>query len=112
MPRRQPAEPRALVAAATRIELRDKKLPQRAAGRRQEWQEEGWAYFDLVPEIKQSTWILGNLIAKLRLFVAVENPEDPEGEPIPVSDPTSGVPTEVAAQCEAELGRLRGAVGG
>lgn len=112
MPRRQPAEPRALVAAATRIELRDKKLAQRAAGRRQEWQEDAWAYFDLVPEIKQSTWILGNLIAKLRLFVAVENPEDPEGEPIPVSDPTSGVPAEVAAQCEAELGRLRGAVGG
>lgn len=110
--RATPAAPRALVAAATRVRLDVKGNAAKQVAKRQDWQNDGWDYFDLVPEIKQSTWVLGNLIGKLRLYCAVQNPADPEGEPLPITDPSSKVPAEVAAQFEAELARLRGAVGG
>lgn len=110
--RRQANEPRAVVAAATRIKLSDKKLAKKQAGRRQAWQEDAWEFFDLVGFVKQSLWLLGNSIAKTRLFVAVENPNDPDGDPIPASDPTSGVPSDVAQQAAFELSRLKGPLGG
>lgn len=105
-------EPRALTAAATRIKLSDKRIAKQQAARRQAWQEDAWEYFDLVGFVKQSLWLLGNSMAKTRLFVAIENPNDPDGDPIPVTDPASGVPPAVAAQAVAELARLKGPTGG
>lgn len=107
---RKPSEPRAIVAAATRIKLSDKKLAKKQAARRQDWQEDAWLYFDLFGFVKQSLWLLGNSMAKARMFVAVQNPTD--GNPIPVTDPASGVPAAVAEQCVHELARLRGPLGG
>lgn len=106
------AEPRVLVAAARRVPLDDSKAAKKAAGKRADWQEDAWAYFDLVPEIKYATWFLGNAMAKLRLFVATADPEDPTAEPIPVDDERSPISTAVATQAQYELARLAGGGGG
>jgi len=108
----QHKQPNALVAAATAIQLAEPKVAARQAAKRQEWQTEAWGYFDEVPEIKESIRYRGNQLGKLRLYVAVQNPEDPEGAPIPVTDEASGVPPAVAEQAMAELRRLRSEVGG
>jgi hypothetical protein len=109
---RTPNEPRALVAAATRIRLDDRRLAKKQGARRQEWQNDAWEYFDLFGFVKQAIWLQANSLAKARLYPAVANPDDPDGEPIPVDDPTSPVPPDVAAQCKAELARLTGPLGG
>lgn len=82
----------------------------KAMGVRQEWQDDAWAYFDEVPELKQATWWLGNAMAKLRLFVAVV-PDD-DSEPQPADAEGSGVSAEVVAAAKAELNRLRGGLSG
>ncbi len=106
------SEARVLVAAATRVRLDDKKAVQKAAGKRQDWQDDAWAYFDLVPEIKYSTWFLGNAMSKLRLYVATADPEDDTAAPIPVDDDRSEISEAVAVQAIAELARLAGGGGG
>jgi hypothetical protein len=110
--RRGDPKPNALVAAATNIKLTEPKMAQRQAARRPDWQAEAWAYFDEVPELKEAVRYRGNQLGKVRLYVAVENPDDPEGEPIPVTDPASGVPPAVAEAATAELWRLRSQIGG
>lgn len=106
------SEARVLVAAATRVRLDDKKAVKKAAGKRQDWQDDAWAYFDLVPEIKYSTWFLGNAMSKLRLYVATADPEDDTAAPIPVDDERSPISEAVAVQAIAELRRLAGGGGG
>lgn len=103
---------RTLRASATKLKLDDKKALQKQWQRRQEWQDEAWAYFDDVPEIKYSVWYEGNVMAKARWFVGVRNPDDPEADPIPVTDPNSGVDPVLAAAAVAELQRLSGPLGG
>jgi len=110
--RRGQQQPNALVAAATRIKLDEPKVAKRQAAKRQEWQADAWGYFDEVPEIKESIRYRGNQLGKLRLYVAVEDPRDPEAAPIPVTDDASGVPASVAAAAVAELARLRDPLGG
>lgn len=108
-----PTRPRSLLAAATRITLADTKLAAKQAGRRQDWQTDAAAYFDEIPEIKQLIWYLGNGIAKLRLYAAVRPADGPaDADPIPIDDPDSGIPPDVAALATAELARLRGPLGG
>lgn len=106
------AEPRVLVAAASRVALDDSKATKKQAGKRQDWQEDAWAYFDLVPEIKYATWFLGNAMSKLRLYVATADPEDENAEPIPVDDERSPISQAVAQQAIFELRRLAGGGGG
>ena len=112
MARRGSSKRNALVAAATNIRLSEPKIAAKQAAKRQDWQAEAWAYYDTVPEIKETVRYRGNQLGKLRLFVAVENPDDPSAAPIPVNDEASGVPDTVALEAETELGRLRSAVGG
>lgn len=76
------------------------------------WQEEAWGVFDDVPEIKYATWFMGNVMAKAKLFVAVIDPTDPEAEPIPATDPGSGIPLSLAIRAQLELDRLKGELGG
>lgn len=115
-----------LTAAGRRLTLSDQKLAARQAGKRQQWQEEAWSYFDEVPEIKYTDWWLGNQISKARLFVGVQ--PDPEADPVPVlrlrrRDPENpdselveevhpGVPEDLARAAAAELARLRSPLGG
>jgi hypothetical protein len=100
------------VAAARQVRLTDRKLAAQQGSKVAPWQTEAWDYFDAVPEIKESVRYRGNQLGKVRLYVAVDNPDDPQGEPVPVSDPDSGVPPAVAAAATAELDRLRSVVGG
>lgn len=82
------------------------------ATKRHEWQEEAWSYFDDVPEIKYTTWLGGNVMSKLRLFVAVRPLDNPEGDPIPALDPESGISTADALRAQAELERVKSPLGG
>lgn len=110
MPTRK--DKRAVVASAERIKLSDRKAVKAQVKGRQDWQDDSWDMFDLIPEIKQLTWFLGNGLALLRLFVAVEDPTNPDAEPIPIDDPKSNVPPEIVARCNAELARLGTGAGG
>ncbi|MCJ7438587.1 MAG: hypothetical protein MUP97_12615, partial [Acidimicrobiia bacterium] len=110
--RRGERQPNALVAAASRIDLANPRVAERQAAKRETWQAEAWAYFDEVPELKEAIRYRGNQLAKLRLFVAVENPDDPKGDPVPAENPASGVPAAVATVAAAELARLHGEYGG
>jgi hypothetical protein len=103
---------RAVVAAAERIKLNDRKAVKAQVKGRQDWQDDSWDMFDLVPEVKQLTWFLGNGLALLRLFIAVEDPNDPDADPIPIDDDKSGVPPEIVARANAELARLGTGAGG
>jgi hypothetical protein len=99
-------------AAATRIQLGNRKVAKAQAGRREEWQEEGFLYFDDVGIVKQVIRFRGNQMAKLRLFAAVRPADDPEGTPIPLSDPESGIGPDVAVRARAEIARIKGESGG
>lgn len=79
---------------------------------RREWQDEAWEHFDEVPEIKYSVWFEGNVMAKVKLFVAVRDPNDPEATPIPASDPEANLPPGAAQRAQAEIDRLHGPLGG
>lgn len=59
-----------------------------------------------------TTWLQGNVMAKIRFFVAVRDPSDPEATPIPATDPDAGLPSGAAARAQAELDRLKGPLGG
>lgn len=114
MPRGRRPNTRGLIAAARPMPTVGKAsgMPATAVPPRQEWQADAWAYFDAIPEVKHGIRFVGNAMAKLRLYPAVQNPDDPSGPPIPVTDAASGVPTNVAAVAVAELGRLRSTRGG
>lgn len=113
--RREPStvRPNALVAAATRIRLDDKKLAARQSGKRQAWQEEAWAYFDEVPELKYSVWFLGNAVAKLRVYAATVPPKAEAGtDPVPVEDELADLPPDLVASAQEEMRRLQSTQGG
>lgn len=107
---RQRTQAPSLTAAAKRINLREPRA-KAALSKNTPWQKDAWAYFE-IPEIKESLRYRGNQLAKVRLYVAVRNPDDPGGDPIPAIDPASGVPPQVAAAAEEELARLKSSVGG
>lgn len=109
---RNQRKPNALIAAATRIERRDPKKARGQMAQAQEWHEEAWGAYDDVPEIKESIRYRGDQLAKLRLFAAVNNPDDPGGTPIPVTDEASGVPSDVAATAAMEVARMHSQLGG
>lgn len=100
-----------LRASAQRFPLKGKTVGN-AKIKTREWQTEAWDHFDEVPEIKYSTWYMGNVMAKVRLFPAVRPPGDPEATPIPASDPASGLPAGAAARAQAEIDRLTSPHGG
>jgi len=104
----RPVKARAFVAAATRINLRDRIEAKRQGAKPQGWQADAWDAFDEVPEIKESVWRLGNQMAKLRIYPAIVVDDDV----VPVDDPLSGVPPEVAAAATQELARLKSLRGG
>lgn len=98
-----------LHASAQRVSLKGRKID---IGAPAEWQEEAWGYFDAVGEVKQLCWLQGNVMAKMKLFVGVRDPDDPDAAPVPVTDPDSGISPDVAKRAQAELDRLKGPLGG
>lgn len=104
--------PRRLASSATRIQLGNKKIAKAQAGKRQEWQAEAYEYFDDIGIVKFGIRFRGNQMAKLRLYPAVRPLDDPDGAPIPLTDPDSGISADVARRANAEIERVKGASGG
>lgn len=110
--RRSTAKPvHSITAAATRIDLTDPRKAVKQIGRRQAWQEDAWAFFDEMAEVKFTTWWAGNAVSQVRLIAAVE-PENDGDEPIRVDDPESGISPATAAIAQDEVRRLRSRIGG
>lgn len=110
MARRKAEGSRTLVGAAKRVKLSDKASK---PAPREAWQGDAWLWFDEVPEVKELLLWRGNQLAKLRLFVAtIPEGAPPDSEPVPATDPDSGVPAELATRAEDLLRRLRSRVGG
>lgn len=100
---------RGLTASARRLDLHN-AYEKRVLKLRQEWQAEAWQYYDEVPEIKFCTHFLGNLAAKLRLFVGVRTA--PDEHPVAVDDIDSPIPPEWQKRAIYHLSRLRAERGG
>lgn len=81
------------------------------------WQDEAWAYFDLIGEIKYGARLFSNAISQVRLFAATQ--PNPEEEPISVVDaiePTEEQPEPWISEALAdaatdELNRLKSSDG-
>lgn len=101
-----------LKSSAQRFTLKNKKVVTKQASKGQAWQTEAWGYFDSIPELKYSVWFLGNVMSKVRLFVGVRPVDDPDADPIPITDPKADVPPALAVRAQAELQRLKGPLGG
>lgn len=78
----------------------------------QAWHRDAWDAWRKVPEVKQLMLFLGNQLAKLRIFPAIDNPDDPEGDPLPITADTSPVPERIQLAVMAELARLMSHDGG
>ena len=106
----------ALRASAERIDVSDPKASRTAERRRQKsaWQNDGWDYYDNVPEIGFGGRFFGNNLAKLRLFAGyVAEPGQP---PVPVTatdDDGAPLLSEAVQQvCAATLDRIQSQQGG
>lgn len=101
-----------LRAAATRIQLGNRKVAKAQAGKREDWQIEAYGYYDDTGILKNVIMFRGNQMAKVRLFPAVRPLDDPEGAPIPVTDPESGISADLARRAQVEIERIKGESGG
>lgn len=110
-PRRKAAP--VVTAAATRINLAERRIAQKQKAPTQPWQKEAWAYFREVPEVGYVVRWSGNAMAKLRLFVGTKPPGAPrEAPPVPVDDDDSTIRPDLATAAMEELERLRSPIGG
>jgi hypothetical protein len=101
-----------LVASATRINLADRSVIKQVRARRQGWQSEAWDYSDEVPEVNYAINYVANLMAKVRIFPAIQiNPDEP---PVPVdSDEAKAIiGSDVADLAIETLARLKALQGG
>jgi hypothetical protein len=77
---------RAIVAAAQRVNRQDRSEVERIAKRRQasHWQDDAWAMYDAIGEIKYGFNLVAWAISRIRIYPAVINDEG--GEPTPVHE--------------------------
>ncbi len=101
-----PQQPAALVGAARRIDV-GANTPNgyRYQVRMEKWQEDAWAFFDLIGLVKQATYFLANTCSLVRLYVAVQ--PEPDQDPSPAPDGTAGL-----MEANDALERLKGGRGG
>lgn len=111
-PDRRLAPMRALAAAAVRLPTGNRDLVRKYSRKPQEWQTDSWEYFDAVPEVKFLGWWVGNLLALVRLFPAVELPDgtvvaiDAVDEKGARMSALVGISDELAERAVAEWKRL------
>lgn len=76
--------PRSLTASAARVDMKNKKEIDAINKRRQldKWQEEAWAYYDLLGEIKYAANLVANIASRVNLYVGYV-------------DKTANVPSEI-----------------
>ena len=96
----RPMPGQSLTAAAIRItseRIRDQKYSRTGQSGDTQWQEDAWEVFDLVGEQRFLATTLANRMGQARMFVGRLDPEDPTGEPIPLTaedDAIDGVSAE------------------
>lgn len=106
----RPGTARAVTAAAQKINIttRDGRKLIRGA---EKWQEEAWAYFDVLPWVKAAAAFMGNALSRVRLFPGVI--VDPDEPPAPLSDTTgTNLPKGLAAAADEELARINNGLDG
>jgi hypothetical protein len=98
---------RAFTASARRIDITTRE-GRKLIKKPEQWYEDAWAYYDAVPEAKFYGRFMGNSLSRIRPFAGVIM--DPDEAPIPIGDAAevegSDITADLAAQAEAELGRL------
>jgi hypothetical protein len=85
----RPLPGQSLTAAAIRItseRIRDAKYSRSGHSTDVQWQEDAWEVFDLVGEQRFLATTLANRMGQARMFVGRLDPEDPTGEPIPLTE--------------------------
>lgn len=121
----------AVLASARPINLSNARQAAKQLASRPDWHEVAWQYFDTTPEVSQPVAYLGNQLAKIRLYPALADPDDPSAPPQPlnfesnvVSKAVTGVedtkPIDDTINCTqeqwveawAELNRLHSSSGG
>jgi hypothetical protein len=105
----------ALTAAAQRIDLTriPKGFGRKRTASAQSWQADAWDYYDAVPEVQFAVGYVGNTMSKLRLYAACYPPDsEADADPISVTDPASGIPTEIATAAQASLAAVKSLSGG
>lgn len=94
-----------IVAAAQKIELttRDgRKLVRKS----EKWQDEAWAFYDVLPAVKSAAGFMGNAMSRVRLFPGVV--VDPDEPPVPLADATgeTGIDDRLATAADEEMARI------
>jgi len=115
----QPAEsttydaPRAITAAADRIDLTNKTEVDLFKARKNSttsmWQGAAWEYYDAIGEVKYAFNLVANIVARIRLFAAVV--KDQSQAPVNLKT-TDGVDPDLADAATRALARLDSAYGG
>lgn len=103
---RPPSFASQLTAASKRVEVADERAMRRARVGSVAWQNEAWAYFDEVEEVKFAALFKGAALSRLRLFPGfVVNPDE---DPVPIAEAVEAgaCPAEIAEQATLELERL------
>lgn len=92
---------RAFTAAATKIDLTDPDAARREASRQRkrplEWQRQAWNYHDELLEVRGPARWMGDAQARMRLFPAVFDPNDPQAQPVAAEQASWVRPEEVRA---------------
>lgn len=100
---------RFVTAAAQKIRLNERGKPNTPP--REEWQPDGWAMYDLIPEVSQATTFLANVVSGVRLFIA-ERPVDNEEPPGPAADNLPGLTQAREVLERLRTGSVQGGLGG
>lgn len=107
------SSPRPIIAAASRINLKDAteadQFRLRQGSQTAAWQAAAWEYYDAIGEIKYALNLVASVVSRIRLFAATV--EDPAEAPVPIRNAASISP-ELAEAAERALDRLDSAYGG
>lgn len=99
---------RSLTASAQILDVSTSEARSRYQKRRasaQGWQDEAWAYFDAIGEVKYALYLVANVLSRVKLYAGVVN--DPRLVPSPVD-----TETPAGAAAANTLARLDSAFGG
>lgn len=87
---------RAMVASASRLNLKDIRETDRLSKRLQKtkWQKEAWDYYDLIGEIKFSSNLIANVLSRINIYVA--HVDDSSRIPTPIRESKAKEHSDVA----------------
>lgn len=95
-----------LTAAATRLDLSDRKEAARQMRLRQGWQLNAWAYRDSIGELRYALNFLANCAERMKIFPACYPIGGESDNPVPLADLDEQVPAEVILACAAAISAL------